>query len=115
MSLRLFTADDADRIDTLRFGVMQELDCEPVPESSGRREPAARRRKREKVSRTIDTFVEAMHSHDPPRSEDEVVARLTPLAAWAFSWLIGQLVMQVLKACWRRWNAPNRQGLSQCC
>lgn len=104
-----------DRFDSLRAGVLQDMECEPLPQASGRRESPARRRKREKVERTVDSFLQAMAGPNPPKTEEEMLCQLTPVAAWILSWLVRQLLTQILKACWRRWTESSQtQGLPRC-
>jgi hypothetical protein len=105
MTLRIFDAARADRCEDLRSGVLAEMDALPIPQASGRRESRGQQRRREKVERTVDEFLASMGGANPPATEDELLTRLTPLTVYVMSWLIRQLVIQVLKACWRRWHA----------
>ncbi len=107
MNLRIFDANTADRCEDLRASVLAEMDALPIPQSSGRPETPARRRRRERIESTVHNFLATMTGSDPPQTEQEMIARLTPLATYVLSWLIRQLVIQVLKACWRRWHGAD--------
>ncbi|MBL8815981.1 MAG: hypothetical protein JNL58_08110 [Planctomyces sp.] len=110
MNVRIYNPP-LDRFAQLREDVLQDMSIEALPKG---RESRRERRRREKVERTIEEFRCEMEGSDPPRSEEELLTRLTPITSFLISWLIRQIVIEVLKACWRRWNgSENSQGCPQ--
>lgn len=104
MPLSVFNPDQFN-VDHFRGEVWKEFDVDQLPGFSSRTEPKARKKKRERVNSTVDKFVELMNSENPPATEAEMLAELTPVMTWLLSWFIRQLVIQVLKFCWSRWNS----------
>lgn len=86
---------------------LREFDCEaptslaPLPDRNRERRLA----KRDKVTKTVQRFEALMNGPNPPATEAEMLAALTPVVAWVLSWFIRQLVIEVLRFCWRRWNS----------
>ena len=112
MSLKLFHPDDLFRTggvtpprspleNELLAAALLEFDCEPLPPGYGSGERRRRERKRAKVADTTSRFVAAIRSDSPPATEAEAIALLAPIGAWLLSWLIRQLVIQVIKFLWR--------------
>ena len=102
MPLSVFNPDSTPLVDA----ILREFDCE-LPASMSVYPDRGRERKlakREKVIHTVRRFEDLMASDDAPRTEAELLAALTPVMTWVLSWLFRQLVIQVLKSCWSRWN-----------
>lgn len=110
MTLRIFQPSCDDN--ALLASALAEFQCEAVPQHGGRSESGRRYRRRQCVTETTGRFTAAMSSANPPRSEEEAVARLAPVAAWFFSWLIQQLAIQVIKFLWRKWHEPSAATLN---
>lgn len=99
MTLKLYQAPSG-----LHEAAWKEFGCEPVPQFCGRRESRREIARRERVTTTVDRFLDLMSSDDAPFDEAGVIAALAPLGTWLLSWICRQLVIQVLKFCWRQYS-----------
>ena len=109
MTLRIFNPDDQSQTlhGELLAAAFAEFDCGPVADSGrqgSRRITRAQARRRERVSQTCVEFTDLMLSPKAPLTEEEAVAMLTPTTVWLLQWFCQQLVIQVVKFLWRRWN-----------
>lgn len=100
MTLKLYKAPSG-----LHEAAWKEFGCEPVPQTCGRKESRRAIARRERVSDTVDRFLDLMASDDAPFDEASMIAALVPLSTWLLSWIFRQLVIQVLKFCWRKWSS----------
>lgn len=92
---------------SLLAAALIEFDCELPSTVSVYPDRGRERRlaKRAKVSRTVLQFEALMRSDNTPKSEAELIAALTPVVTILLSWFVRQLVIQVLKYCWKQWHS----------
>lgn len=63
-----------------------------------------RNKKAEKVSATVQRFKKVMSGPNPPRTQEEAVAAVAPLLVYLIGILFRQLMIEVIKWCWEKYN-----------
>jgi hypothetical protein len=78
------------------------FNCKPTYTYSGNKRTKKRSKRQQRVDMTIDKFVEAMSSDSPPKTEQELIQKVSVEFSWLMWFLFKTLITEVLKWCWKR-------------
>jgi len=95
--------------------LLREFDCLPVASSllttpAARRAEKKREQKRLKIVAVQDKFADLWDSENRPKTKQEAVALLTPMAGYVLSLLFNMLSRRVIEWLWDRYTAAESRG-----
>ncbi len=94
--------NSASDLMNLKNAVIMEF-CTPNG-SAGPKELLENEKRRRRVDRWCDKFIDGMLGPKPYQSEEEAIGAIAPVAVWFIGWAVRQLAIAVLRSLWKRWN-----------
>ncbi len=96
--------------------LLREFECQSIASAfrpmtaSERREERRRKDKRERILKIQDQFADVWESGNRPKTREEAVAMLTPMAGYVLSLLFNMLSRRVIEWLWDRYTAAEGRG-----
>ncbi len=94
--------NSASDLMNLKNSVLMEF-CS-INGNAGPKEILENDRRRKRVEKWCDKFIDRMLSADPFKTEEEAINGIAPVLSFLFWWAARQLAIAVVRSLWRRWS-----------